>query len=426
MSFAGSQQRTFLALLARLRPHWRRDRNLPARIQSLITANRSFGSRDRRLYRELIYTALRYLPWIEPALDRDADLAVQLVAWLAADSAATEKFRPAVVAGWPACPRETAAKAREVQRRLGTEPVAPLPEWFRSHCPDAFLPEQTDALLARAPLWLRLQATAPKIVTDEFDRLGLRYTFSAVLPSALRVHGEPDLTKTAAYAHGLIEIQDLGSQLLLESAGIAPGERWLDACAGAGGKALQLSHLLGPNGHVDASDIRSAALAELAARAARAGIPIVQAGNSETGTNPPGHSSAAKFAPVRVASNPAPAYDGVLVDAPCSGSGTWRRAPHLKWTTTPQQIAEAAALQLSLLDRFSERVRPGGRLIYATCSLSTQENANVIDAFVATHPHFSVEPPARSFGYPVDRTGLTILPAAYDTDGFFVCTLRKT
>jgi len=386
MSVAGSQQRTFLDLLAQLRPHWRRDRNLPARIQALLARHRAFGSRDRRLYRELIYTTLRYLPWIEPALDRDPALAVQLVASLAADSPATANFRAA---------HATAAPPAGEKTEL-------LPAWFRAHCPEAFAPDQLDALLSRAPLWLRLQTADPARVTAEFDRLGWRFETSPILPTALRLLDEVDVTKTDAYRHGLIEVQDLGSQLVLASAGIAPGGRWLDACAGAGGKTLQLAALLGPAGHIDAHDIRPTALAELATRAARAGLDNIA-------ILPPSLTAA---------------YDGILIDAPCSGTGTWRRAPHLKWTTTEADIAAAAATQLSLLAAFTPLVRPGGRLIYATCSLSHRENEDVLAAFLRAHRAFAAEPPARDFGAPLRGGGLTLLPALHNTDGFFVAALR--
>src|SRR6266542_1913745 len=122
MSIAGSQQRTLLELIAQLRPHWRRDRNLPARIQNLLARQRAFGARDRRLYRELIYAMLRYLPWVEVELDRDADSAVQLIAWLAADSPVTERFRAAFVSDWPACPRSVTEKKEIVASRLGNAP----------------------------------------------------------------------------------------------------------------------------------------------------------------------------------------------------------------------------------------------------------------------------------------------------------------
>jgi 16S rRNA (cytosine967-C5)-methyltransferase len=240
-------------------------------------------------------------------------------------------------------------------------------------------------------------------VTREFDRRGWRWQRSAVLASAMQLLDEADVTQTEAYARGLVEIQDLGSQLLLESAGPLPGERWLDACAGAGGKTLQLSRLLGPAGHIDAHDIRPVALHELAARARRSrALNITVLPGPATG-----------------------GYDGVLVDAPCSGSGTWRRAPHLKWTTDESDVAAAAARQLTLLSEFSARVRPGGRLMYATCSLSRMENEAVVAAFLAAQPGFAVAPPVRDFGGLVRGGGLTFLPSRHDTDGFFAATFRR-
>src|ERR1051326_5835800 len=104
VSLAGSQQKIFLRLVAELRPHWRRDSAFPLRIQEIFASNRSFGSRDRKLYRELIYTAVRFLPWIEPLLDRDPSLAAKTVAWLAADLPATHAFRAALCSDWPSCP----------------------------------------------------------------------------------------------------------------------------------------------------------------------------------------------------------------------------------------------------------------------------------------------------------------------------------
>ncbi|MGH7996678.1 MAG: RsmB/NOP family class I SAM-dependent RNA methyltransferase, partial [Opitutaceae bacterium] len=224
------------------------------------------------------------------------------------------------------------------------------------------------------------------------------------LPAAIRVDAEADLTATEAYRRGAIEIQDAGSQAVLEAVPPEPGGRWLDACAGAGGKSLQLAILLGTRGRVDVHDVRAAALAELEGRAARAGL-------SDR---------------VRRTDRPeASAYDGVLVDAPCSGSGTWRRAPHLKWVTTPGRIAERARLQAELLARFSTRVRPGGRLLYATCSLAPRENEETARRFLEAHPGFGPEAPARSLGGRAACPGLLIPPAARDGDGFFVASFRR-
>jgi 16S rRNA (cytosine967-C5)-methyltransferase len=217
------------------------------------------------------------------------------------------------------------------------------------------------------------------------------------------VLGDADITKSSSFTRGRVEIQDLGSQLVLESIGLEPGGRWLDACAGAGGKSLQLAQLLGPNGKVYAHDIRPAALEELKVRAARA-----QVANLRTLT--------------RVEVND---YDGVLVDAPCSGSGTWRRSPHLKWVTTPALISERASLQQSLLGEYAAHVRPGGRLIYATCSLSHRENDDIVQEFLAAHREFEPTPFARMFGFNPHGAGLTLFPARHDTDGFYVASLRR-
>ncbi|MDF3059030.1 MAG: methyltransferase [Rariglobus sp.] len=385
---AASQGRVFLSLFSALRPHVATDRNLPSRLQQLLAREKRFGSRDRRLYRELLYTALRHLPWIDARLALSPDDAVRAAAWLASDTPATQAFRAHWTAGWPDTPSAVADKARH----LGADPAALIPSWFAGHCPAALTPPVLDALHARAPLWIRLQTDDPAPVLAEFAARNWSVRPAPGFPSALEVLTEADLTTTDAYARGLIEIQDLGSQLLLGQLTSPPAGHWLDACAGAGGKTLQLARLIGTSGRVDAHDIRASALDELGSRAARA-----------------------RIANIRILSSPpAGIYDGVLIDAPCSGTGTWRRAPHLKWCTTPETIAGAAALQRDLLRRYAPLVRPGGLLVYATCSLSHHENDDIISAFLASHPGFALAAPAR-----------TLLPSDYNTDGYFVAVLTS-
>lgn len=398
MSVVGSQQQVFLRLLRLLQPDWRRDFNLPQRIQHLLARERAFGSRDRRLYRELIYTTLRYLPWIEPVLERDPARAAKIAAWLAAETRDTRAYRAELCADCP-----SAGSLSERAKFLEGDASALLPAWFRDECPEVFASAELEAQLARAPLWLRLQTDDTDGVAGDFDVNGWSFTPSALLPSAWQVPGEVDVTKSSSYANGQFEIQDLGSQMILKTVGIAPGGRWLDACAGAGGKSLQLARLLGTDGRVDAYDIRPAALAELSARAGRARI-----GNLHTLTQ-----------------TPTGEYDGVLVDAPCSGSGTWRRSPHLKWVTTPALIATRAELQQKLLAQYAARVRVGGQLVYATCSLSHRENAAIVQGFLTAHREFVAVPFAQTFGFTPGDTGLTLLPARHDTDGFFVASLRR-
>jgi len=408
MNIVGGQQRTLRGLLGRLRPHWRSDRGLAARIERLLRGDRRLGSRDRRLYRELIYTALRYLPWVEPLLEAAPERAEAVLAWLAADLPSTRAFRAAVAEGWPPCPPGAEAKAAVLQSQAGPGAAAPplpslLPEWLRSEAPGAFAPANYDALAQRAPLWLRLAEADPSALFAEWTERGWAWQPSALLPGAVALTGEADATSTPGFRRGAFEVQDLGSQLILAAVVPATGGHWLDACAGAGGKTLQLAALLGPAGRVDVHDVRPAALAELGRRAERAGLAD------------------------RLRRMPAegPAYDGVLIDAPCSGSGTWRRAPHLKWTTQPADLRRQAQRQAALLAQFARQVRPGGRLIYATCSLCAVENEAPVTAFLSAHPEFAAEPPASPFTSRPAGPGFQFWPAGHNGDGFFAAALRR-
>jgi 16S rRNA (cytosine967-C5)-methyltransferase len=377
-------------MLGRLRPHWRKDAGLPARIDALLAGDRRLGSRDRRLYRELIYTTLRYLPWIECLLDPEPSGAVRRIAWLAADTPTVGPFRAAVAGDLPPCPAATRDKARV----LGADATALVPAWFIAECPGAAEPPLLDILQSRAPLWIRMQSSDPDAAFREFDRLGWAWRRSPLLPGAVALPLDADVSRTDAYRAGQIEIQDVGSQLVLELAGVEPGGHWLDACAGAGGKTLQLASMLGPSGRVTARDARPAALDELRTRASRAGLgERIAAG---TRGDPPG------------------GYDAVLVDAPCSGSGTWRRSPHLRWVTTEKAVRRAAALQLELLRENLPRVRPGGMLVYATCSLCRSENESVAGAFLEGSP--GIEPA---------RAGTRLSPESHDGDGYFLATFRR-
>ena len=389
MSRARSQQRTFLGIVALLRPHWRTDASLPLRIERTLAGDRRLGSRDRRLYRELVYTALRYLPWTEPLFDARPDEAVRRTAWLAAELPAVQMFRDEVTAGMPPCPAAAADKAAI----LGADAAALNPAWVQSECPRAMVPPLRDVLLSRAPLWLRVQHADRAPLYAELHELGWPWQASSQVDDAIELPAGTDITRTRAFAAGAVEVQDVGSQLVLRAAGVPPGGHWLDACAGAGGKTLQLAALLGKPGRVTARDIRPAALDELRLRARRAGVADQVAVGDPS--DPPG------------------GFDGVLVDAPCSGSGTWRRAPHLRWSTTLAGVREDAARQWKILAENAPRVRPGGLLVYATCSLFRTENEDVVARFLAGAPEFSVE------------RSRSILPPDPDGDGFFVAVLRR-
>lgn len=418
---AANQQRLFLAFVAEIRPHLRRDSALPRRIKEIFSRNRAIGSRDRKLYRELIYTYLRFLPWIDPLLDTQPDLAAKITAWLAPELKPTSMYRAAHCGDWPAVPATLAEKSTALAGLVGLpdpqevtsaacalpdlpsfQPSSLLPAWFAEHCPAAFTSPHLEAINSRASVWVRIQSLDRNLVLDEFKAMQWTWEQPADFPDALSLPPNAEVANTDAYRRGFVEIQDLGSQLVLATAPIVPGTRWLDACAGAGGKSLQLARMVGDAGHVDATDIRPEILEELRDRAKRARLDNV-----------------------RITNNPEAAYDGVLVDAPCSGSGTWRRQPHLKWYAKPESIASFAKTQREILDLNAPRVKPGGLLIYATCSLSHHENQDVASAFLAAHPEFKAEPPPDNHGGTFDGTGTTLLPGTRNTDGFYAAILRK-
>ena len=395
-AFAGSQLRVFGQLLREMAARLPGDRNLPAWIQTRLAGDKRFGSRDRRAYRELLYTAVRYWPWLRELEGTSEDAVGHAVVRLASPLPALARLKSAVEG--PSLHDHSIA---EKAAALGVT-ASLLPDWVQAECPQAAVPPDLELLHRRAPLWLRLQTGDRAAVLNEFAGLGWVWSEHPLFPDALRVEGDVDVTRTEAFTRGWVEVQDLGSQWVLHLAGPQPGERWLDACAGAGGKTLQLARMLGASGEVQAHDVRADALAELSSRAKRARLT--------------------QITPV---AKPRGSFDGVLVDAPCTGSGTWRRAPHLKGCTRPSDVQAAARVQLRVLADMSAFVRPGGLLVYATCSLARLENEGVIERFLVDAPEFVAEPLPEPLGGSVTGLGATLWPSVHDTDGFFAARLRR-
>lgn len=367
-----------------LRPRWKTDAGQPRLLANWLSSIRA-GSRDRKLYRELTYTAWRTIPEIAKFSD---EALVEHVANFADRTKATDLFK-------------SAFKSQSAPASL--DPKHLLPDWLATECPLATQWPHRECLLDRAPLWIRLQTEDHHVVAAEFAQLGIAFTPSTLISTAWQIEASAPLQSTKAFQAGLFEIQDIGSQSLLHSIPFRPTGHWLDACAGAGGKTLQLARLIGPSGKVTAHDIRTHALQELSQRAERARLSNVQ-----------------------IASQVSGGFNGVLVDAPCSGSGTWRRSPHLKWITTPTDLRQAAAKQRELLSHFSTLVAPGGSLVYATCSLCRTENEAVVDAFQAQHPDFNFAPIVDiKTGAIIDQGYLTRLPADLDSDAFFIALFKR-
>ena len=201
--------------------------------------------------------------------------------------------------------------------------------------------------------------------------------------------GSEDLFRTREFHAGELELQDINSQIVSLVCAPKPGETWWDACAGEGGKLLHLSDLMQNKGLLWASDRSARRLTKLKERAARAQVFNFRVAPWEGGVQLPTKTK----------------FDGVLVDAPCSGLGTWQRNPHARWTTTPKDINELAVVQQTLLKHIAPSLKPGGRLVYAVCTLSRSETTAVAEAFTAAHPEFAPTPVFNSQPHAAPKPG---------------------
>jgi 16S rRNA (cytosine967-C5)-methyltransferase len=237
-------------------------------------------------------------------------------------------------------------------------------------------------------------------------------------PFGIRLASREDLASTEIYRSGVIEVQDEASQLAVLAADPQPGERVLDACAGAGGKALMMAMLMRGEGRVDAADIDRPRLQELRRRKSRAGAGIIHVLSSEEeGT---------------ASSKKAGGYDLVFIDAPCTGTGTLRRNPDLRWRLSPAILRERTEVQRTLLEEHAGVVRSGGRLCYATCSLLCEENEEIVEGLLrrGVYEVMDVREPLARHGIPDDglvtpEGYLMVDPRKGEWDGFFAALLRR-
>jgi len=315
---------------------------------------------------------------------------------------------------------------RAFKSRLATplEPAvaADLPDWLWARLGAAFGDAERAALarawLAPAPLDLRvntLKATRAAALAALVAG-GVAAAPTPHSPLGLRVAGRPNLSTHPLFADGTLEVQDEGSQLVGFLVAPKRGEMVVDFCAGAGGKTLLLGALMRSQGRLYAFDVVAKRLANLKPRLARSGLSNVHPQLIVSERDPKVKRLAGKI-------------DRVLVDAPCTGFGTLRRNPDLKWRHAESAVAELAAKQAAILAAAATLVKPGGRLVYATCSVLPDENEAIVDAFVAAHPDFARGNAAAELaraGIALD-TGpmLMLLPHRHGCDGFFAAVLER-
>src|SRR5690348_17297831 len=355
-------------------------------------------------------------------------------------------------------PLDDAERAALEERSLADAPPAvagDFPDWLDDALARVFGDERAAegaALARRAPLDLRVNTL--KADRDEvfhaLSHLGAEPTRWS--PAGLRIALPPDARNVAVHAEpaflaGQVEVQDEGSQLAAMLSGARPGLQVVDLCAGAGGKTLALAALMENHGQIFATDLDKRRPAPIHERLARAGTRNVQV---RTPRSSPAAARSSSPSPARgggpgrgkpqdeVLADLEARADLVLIDAPCTGTGTWRRNPDAKWRMRPGALAERIKEQSALLDRAAALVKPGGRIAYVTCSVLAEENADQVRGFLARHPDFAVAPPAELLAPLGDRAfifrqavllsehGLQMSPRRTETDGFFVSVMIRS
>jgi 16S rRNA (cytosine967-C5)-methyltransferase len=334
-----------------------------------------------------------------------------------------DRFRPQPLDADEARFAATVAGQDRDTREMPADARGNYPAWLGPHLEAALgrdLPREMAALTEPAPLDLRVNTLKGdrEAVRAALAREGVEAARTPLSPLGLRVFQRIPLSTLDTFRAGLIEVQDEGSQLAALMVDARPGMRVVDFCAGAGGKTLALAASMGNRGHLIACDTAERRLERATERLRRAGASMVQR-------------KALASARDKWVKRHALSFDRVLVDAPCTGTGTWRRNPDAKWRVSPDELAKLALLQADILDSAQRLVRPGGRLVYVTCSLLREEDEAQVEAFCATHPDFALVPAAAVWHaavgqkFPARGETLRLTPARHGTDGFFVAVLER-
>ncbi len=409
-------------------------------LHYVFKKNRKFGSRDRRLIAESIFAVFRWLGWlrnlaeagiIPDELNQKTTRLFLVGAWCIEKNVAPEIFAAAVKAIDKSINHKNIWFLDDPQKRLQSlieqlnigdgaarqsDQLQLLPAWACSECPQltkmSWREFQT-AFQSRPPIFIRHQGN-PKNQNAIIKWLESQNATFHSLPKPFKAIAIDEcgtsLYESPLFKAGAFEVQDAASQIIGIVCAPKPGERWWDCCAGAGGKTMQLADMMKNSGLVLASDIRERKLKDAKLRARRAQFSNVSC-KPWNGSKIPGREQS---------------FDGVLVDAPCTCSGTWRRNPDGRWTTTQKDVQEMHDIQLQLLESAKKAVRPGGALVYATCSIFPKENQNVINEFLKNNPDFQAEPfPHPLTNEQVENGTLQIWHWQMDSDSLFVAKMRR-
>jgi 16S rRNA (cytosine967-C5)-methyltransferase len=407
---------------------------------AFFRARRYIGGSDRRAVLDHTYATLRHrakLDWWIARADESRSIPDIERARLIAKMALIDGWSADRIAGsfdggqyrperLDRAERALAQVLEGQELRHGAQPRSvrfEYPEWIEDQLRQRFgadLEREMAAAMEEAATDLRVnslkgtrEAAIAALTAD-----GIEARTTPLSPLGLRIEGRPPLAGLKCFRDGLIEVQDEGSQLAALLTDARPSQRVVDFCAGAGGKTLALAAQMNNKGKIVACDTLKGRVERAGERLKRAGAFNVERRGLSSERDP-------------WVKRHAGAFDRVLVDAPCSGSGTWRRNPDSKWRLAPADLDRLVTLQASILDSASRLVKPSGRLVYATCSLLRCENEDQVETFLAAHGDFTLLPIGdvwrKVLGSepPSDAKTLSLSPLKNGTDGFFVAIMEK-
>jgi 16S rRNA (cytosine967-C5)-methyltransferase len=403
---------------------------------AFLRARRYIGAKDRRAISERLWGILRRrarIDWILAQCRAEPSPRRRLLADLMlADRLTPETVEPLCTGGARGLEPLSAQDWALLQQLKGRDLFHhEMPAWVRGEYPEWIEPRLTavwgdrvvaemGALRDEAPVDLRVnslkgdrETAKAALAAEGFDAQPTPFS-----PLGLRLPARLALTAQGVFRDGLVEVQDEGSQLLALLTDARPGQAVVDFCAGAGGKTLALAAAMQNKGRLIACDVNQRRAEQATLRLRRAGVHNVTRRLLESESD-------------KWVKRHGGSFDRVLVDAPCSGTGTWRRNPDAKWRLTPEGVDHLVLLQSKILASAARLVRPGGRLIYATCSMLEEEDERQVEAFLAGHEDFRLIPIGEAWAQtiggtcPIDGPYLRLSPARHNTDGFFAAVLER-
>ncbi len=404
-------------------------------LAQYFKGRRFFGSKDRRAVQDQVWQIIRHRARLTWALGADQANARMLVAaaLVALDKRPMDSVA-GLFSGAKNGPEPLHANEKRMVEKASSRNFADAPRAAKLECPawvlekfDAAFGDQADAEVAAlgktAPLDVRANtlkstrdAVLAKLAAEE-----LKVQPTRLSPIGVRVAGRTTLGNHEGFKDGMFDVQDEGSQLCALLVDAKPGMSVMDLCAGAGGKTLALAAQMNNKGRLVASDLSVTRLERSKLRLRRAGVHNATLRVLEE------HDKWIK----RQTSSTGGSFDRVLVDAPCTGTGAWRRNPDARWRLTPENLANLTAIQDSVIEQGAQLTRAGGRLVYVTCSLLPDENERRVEAFLAKNGDFKALDAAQiwadvlSTASPLPGPYLTFSPVRTDTDGFFIAILER-